>query len=106
MTIIRTVFYLCLVMIATGAWADSTPVLIGIDAEFSVVGSTSAQAIRLGAQIAVDEINADGGVLGGRPLALVPGLADFAEAVQRQAITVVLLVPMPSRSSTRTPACT
>ena len=71
MTIIRTVFYLCLAMIATGAWADSTPVLIGIDAEFSVVGSTSAQAIRLGAQIAVDEINANGGVLGGRPLALV-----------------------------------
>lgn len=45
--------------------------LIGIDAEFGVVGSTSAQAIRLGAQIAVDEINAAGGVLGGRPLALV-----------------------------------
>lgn len=70
MTTIRMA--LCFFMIiATGARADSSPILIGIDAEFGVVGSTSAQAIRWGAQIAVDEINADGGVLGGRPLALV-----------------------------------
>lgn len=30
-----------------------------------------AKAIELGAQIAIDEINARGGVLGGRPLALL-----------------------------------
>ncbi len=71
MTIARAVLYLFLIIVATAARADSPPVLIGIDAEFGVVGSTSAQAIRLGAQIAVDEINAAGGVLGGRPLALV-----------------------------------
>mgnify|MGYP000903310385 CR=1 FL=1 len=71
MTIARAVLYLFLIIVVTAARADSPPVLIGIDAEFGVVGSTSAQAIRLGAQIAVDEINAAGGVLGGRPLALV-----------------------------------
>jgi len=72
MTPIRTCFALFLIIIATAAWAeDRPPILIGIDAEFGVVNSTSAQAIRLGAQIAMDEINAAGGVLGGRSLALV-----------------------------------
>lgn len=47
------------------------PVLIGIDAEFGLQGSTSAQAIELGARAAVNEINAGGGVLGGRKLQLV-----------------------------------
>lgn len=71
MMIVRAILCLVLIIVATGARADSPPVLIGIDAEFGVVGSTSAQAVRLGAQIAVDEINAAGGVLDGRPLALV-----------------------------------
>ena len=35
-----------------------------IDAEFGIPNSTSAQAIRAGAQVAVNEINAAGGVLG------------------------------------------
>ena len=71
MTIARAVLYLFLILAATSAPAALPPILIGIDAEFGVVGSTSAQAVRLGAQIAVDEINAASGVLGGRPLALV-----------------------------------
>lgn len=58
-------------IIATSAQADLPPVVIGINAEFGVISSTSAQAIRLGAQIAIDEINAAGGVLDGRPLALL-----------------------------------
>lgn len=41
-----------------------------IDAEFGIPGSTSAQAIHTGAQVAVSEINAAGGVLG-RPLEIV-----------------------------------
>lgn len=41
-----------------------------IDAEFGIPGSTSAQAIHAGAQVAAGEINAAGGVLG-RPLAIV-----------------------------------
>ncbi len=55
----------------TASSADKAPLLIGIDAEFGLLRSTSAQAIQLGAQIAVNEINAAGGLLGGRPLQLV-----------------------------------
>jgi branched-chain amino acid transport system substrate-binding protein len=51
--------------------ANRKPILVGLDAEFGYAHSTSAEAIREGIQIAVDEINAAGGVLGGRPLALV-----------------------------------
>jgi branched-chain amino acid transport system substrate-binding protein len=50
--------------------AQSRPVLVGIDAEFGHATSTSAEAIKRGAQIAIDEINRAGGVLGGRALAL------------------------------------
>ncbi|MBA4108996.1 MAG: ABC transporter substrate-binding protein [Leptothrix sp. (in: Bacteria)] len=45
--------------------------LLGIDAEFGLLNSTSAQAVELGVRIAVDQINAQGGVLGGRPLQIV-----------------------------------
>lgn len=51
--------------------ASRTPVRVGVDAEFGLIDSTSAQAIELGMRIAVAEINAGGGVLGGRPLELV-----------------------------------
>lgn len=44
---------------------------IGLDAEFGHRTSTSAQAIQKGIEIALDEINAAGGVLGGRPLKLL-----------------------------------
>lgn len=47
------------------------PVRIGVDAEFGLNGSTSAQAIERGIAIAIAEINAAGGVLGGRPLELI-----------------------------------
>ena len=47
------------------------PVYIGLDAEFGHSTSTSAQAVQQGIQIALDEINAAGGVLGGRPLQLI-----------------------------------
>lgn len=55
------------------AWPASPkpPVQIGLDAEFSLDNSLSAQAIELGLRIALAEINAQGGVLGGRPLELV-----------------------------------
>lgn len=50
---------------------DREPVLIGVDGEFGLVDSTSAQAVELGIRIAMAEINRAGGVLGGRPLRLV-----------------------------------
>jgi branched-chain amino acid transport system substrate-binding protein len=49
----------------------ASPVLVGIDAEFSLDNSTSAQAIELGARIAMAEINQSGGVLGGRQLDII-----------------------------------
>lgn len=47
------------------------PVLVGMDAEFGLPASTSAQAVERGILTAIEEINAGGGVLGGRPLRLV-----------------------------------
>lgn len=49
----------------------SGPVYIGLDAAFGHKSSTSAQAIQQGIQIAINEINQAGGVLGGRKLELV-----------------------------------
>lgn len=51
--------------------AGKMPVRIGIDAEFGLDNSTSAQAVELGLRTAIAEINAQGGVLHGRPLELV-----------------------------------
>lgn len=47
------------------------PVYVGLDAEFGHKTSTSAQAVQQGMQIAIDEINQSGGVLGGRKLELI-----------------------------------
>jgi branched-chain amino acid transport system substrate-binding protein len=45
-------------------------VTLGLTAEFGVQGSHTAQSIEKGILLAIDEINARGGVLGGRPLML------------------------------------
>lgn len=68
---LRVVGLLVAVAAAGRAASAADPVRIGIDAEFGLLGSTSAQAIQRGAAVAVAEINAAGGVLGGRPLELV-----------------------------------
>jgi branched-chain amino acid transport system substrate-binding protein len=60
----------CLAGRTAGAAAPQ-PVLLGIDGEFGLDNSTSAQAVELGMRAAIAEINAAGGVLHGRPLALV-----------------------------------
>lgn len=54
-----------------GHSADKAPVLIGLDGEFGLENSISAQAVELGIRIASAEINAAGGVLGGRPLDII-----------------------------------
>ncbi len=56
--------------VPTFAYSES-PVWIGIDAEFGLLDSHSAQAIELGASAAIHEINEAGGVLRGRLLKLV-----------------------------------
>lgn len=51
--------------------ADSSrPVVLGLSAEFGVKNSIAAQSIEKGILLAIDEINAGGGVLGGRKLQL------------------------------------
>ena len=66
----KTLLYLGL-LASLAAHAAGLPVKIGVDAEFGHKTSTSAQAVEQGIQIAIDEINQAGGVLGGRPLELV-----------------------------------
>jgi branched-chain amino acid transport system substrate-binding protein len=55
----------------TLATAAPVPVRVGLDAEFGLDNSTSAQAVELGMRSAIGEINRAGGVLGGRPIELV-----------------------------------
>ncbi|MFC5549965.1 ABC transporter substrate-binding protein [Massilia aerilata] len=64
---------LTVAMLASGLAqaAAPQPVLLGIDGEFGLDNSTSAQAVELGMRAAIAEINAGGGVLGGRRLELV-----------------------------------
>lgn len=49
------------------AQAAPTPVRVGLTAELKMVGSTSDDAVRLGLALAIEDLNAAGGVLGGRP---------------------------------------
>ncbi len=84
-------FALCMTMllcVVTTQAAEKAPVLVGLNAEFGVEGTISAQAIELGLRTAIAEINAAGGVLGGRPIELVikdhqavpaRGIRDIAE---------------------------
>ena len=50
--------------------SENPPVLVGLDASYSFKESTSATAIELGIRAAIHEINENGGVLDGRPIAL------------------------------------
>jgi branched-chain amino acid transport system substrate-binding protein len=60
-----------LLCFSLSARAQNNPVYVGLDAEFGNLTSTSAVAIRRGILIAIEEINQAGGVLNGRPLALL-----------------------------------
>ncbi len=52
------------------AVTSGKPVIIGLTAEFGLKQSYSAQAVEMGIRVALEEINSNGGVLGGRPLVL------------------------------------
>lgn len=54
---------------ASFVFASEQPLVIGLNADLSASDSYTGRAIQLGAEIALDEINAAGGVLG-RPLVL------------------------------------
>jgi branched-chain amino acid transport system substrate-binding protein len=48
----------------------AAPVVLGVSAEYSMKNSLAAQSIEKGVKLAIEEINAAGGVLGGRKLEL------------------------------------
>ncbi|MBP2305670.1 ABC transporter substrate-binding protein [Azospirillum melinis] len=70
-------FALPLAALATAAAAQTAgelgrePVILALDGEFGLANSTSAEAIERGILTAIDDINRQGGVLGGRPLELI-----------------------------------
>lgn len=67
----RCLVLLLLAVVSHAGASDARPLLLAIDAEFGVRSSTSAKAIQRGAEIAADEVNAAGGLLGGRPLKVI-----------------------------------
>lgn len=56
---------------AQAVTATGAPVFIGVDEAFSIKTNSAAKAIEHGVMAALQEINANGGVLGGRPLKLI-----------------------------------
>ena len=69
--VMHKILTVILLLLGAGTVTAAAPVYIGFDGGYGQKSDTSAKAIELGAQIAIDEINARGGVLGGRPLALL-----------------------------------
>ncbi len=111
---------LALALAASVAAAGPRPVLLGLDGEFGLENSTSAQAIELGVRSAIVEINAAGGVLGGRPLELVVkdnrsipargvrNIEEFAQMPDLVAVfggrfSPVVIEALPTLERTRTP---
>lgn len=75
------------------AFGATAPVLLGLDAEFLDHTSTADDAIALGARLAIDYVNARGGVLNGRPLQLV--ITDNRSVPARGVANVERLAKMP-----------
>ncbi len=68
---IAAVVLFALCFLCASASAQPQPVRVGLDAEFGLDNSTSAQAVELGMRTAIAEINRAGGVLKGRPIELI-----------------------------------
>ena len=60
-----------LLALATSASAEEPPLILGVDADLSGATAETGRAIVRGCELAIQEINANGGVLG-RELALQP----------------------------------
>lgn len=110
---------LAFLAVCCGASAAPPPVRIGLDAEFGLDNSTSAQAVELGLRTAIGEINRAGGVLKGRPLELVTrdhrslpargirNIEEFARMPDLVAVfggrfSPVIIEELPTLKSTRT----
>ncbi len=68
--ILHCFFAISVAVLAAHAQAKE-PVYIGVDAAYSIKTNTAPKAIERGVLAAIDEINARGGVLDGRPLRLL-----------------------------------
>ncbi|MFZ1830694.1 MAG: ABC transporter substrate-binding protein [Candidatus Competibacteraceae bacterium] len=73
---VRLSWLACFLLIAALGWApppgvaaESKPVLVGYD--YAVASGAASNAIKYGLEMAIDEINAGGGVLGGRKIQMV-----------------------------------
>jgi branched-chain amino acid transport system substrate-binding protein len=75
---------IALAVLAAALAAAADPVYIGLDLEFGHQSSTSAEAVSRGVALAIAEVNAAGGVLGGRPLeaVMLPNRAVPARGVE------------------------
>jgi branched-chain amino acid transport system substrate-binding protein len=80
------------------AAAEKDPLKIGLSAAFSGPNASAGEALQRGAELAIEEINAGGGVLG-RPFALVirdnehkldRGVAQTRELIEREDCIAIL----------------
>jgi branched-chain amino acid transport system substrate-binding protein len=69
----RLVWMLCAILLLGGAAdaQDKPPIVLGLHADMSSGSSSAGEGIRRGAVLAISEINAQGGLLGGRKLQLM-----------------------------------
>ena len=81
-----------------GQEADSQPVKVGLVAALTGKSALSGEAITRGLEVAIDEVNANGGVLGGRSLELVSrddesdpakGVAAARELIEQEDVAIV-----------------
>jgi branched-chain amino acid transport system substrate-binding protein len=79
-------------LLAAPLQAAQPAILIGLDADMSSASAQAGEAIRRGAEVAIDEINAQGGVLG-RPLKLV--IRDHRGNPARGRDNILALAEMP-----------
>ncbi|WP_419195597.1 ABC transporter substrate-binding protein [Bordetella petrii] len=96
-TFVCTAFALACMGLGAGAQA-ADPVKIGLITALSGQSALAGEAITRGMQVAIDEINAKGGVLGGRPLELVrrddeanpaKGVVAARELIYKEKVAVV-----------------
>ncbi|MEM7063563.1 MAG: ABC transporter substrate-binding protein [Cyanobacteria bacterium P01_B01_bin.77] len=81
-----------------GAGATGEPLKLGLVAAITGPSALSGEAITRGLEVAIDEINANGGVMGGRPIELVirddestpaKGVAAARELIEQEEVAVV-----------------
>jgi len=90
--------FLSLLLMTSSLCLSAPPIYLGLDADLSAVAKEGGIAIKRGALIAIEEINANGGVLG-RPLSLIVkdhrgnparGIANIKAFSQQEGLVAVL----------------